>query len=69
MVFVTINLFLLKFYNERFFESMTFFYIAIPMMVYLICILFINLMEFIKLLHIEELSGGEDDSGALISPK
>jgi hypothetical protein len=26
-------------------------------------------MEFIKLLHIEELSGGEDDSGALISPK
>lgn len=69
MVFVTVNLFLLKFYNERFFESMSFFYIAIPMMVYLICILFMNLMEFIKLLHIEELAGGEDDSDALISPK
>lgn len=69
LVFVMVNMFLFKFYSERFFDAMSFFNVAIPMMVYLICTLFSNLMEFIKLLHIEDLAGGEVDDSQLISPK
>jgi hypothetical protein len=54
LTLVMVNLFLLKFYNERFFDAMTFFIISVPMLAYLIGTLFINLMEFIKLLHIED---------------
>ena len=61
-------MFLLKFYSERFFDAMSFFNVCIPMLVYLICILFSNLMEFIKLLHIEDMAGDADES-QLISPK
>lgn len=68
LMFIMVNMFLLKFYSERFFDAMTFFNVSIPMLIYLICTLFINLMEFIKLLHIEDLAGDTDDS-QLISPK
>jgi hypothetical protein len=57
-----VNMFLFKFYNERFFDAMSFFNVAIPMLFYLICTLFSNLLEFIKLLHVEELTGEADDS-------
>ena len=68
LTLVLVNMFLLKFYSERFFDAMSFFNVSIPMLIYLICTLFGNLMEFIKLLHIEELAGESDDS-QLISPK
>jgi len=66
MAFVMINMFFLKFYNETFFDAMTFFNIAVPMMIYLIGTLFITLMEFIKLIHIEDLEGNESEE--LITP-
>lgn len=61
-MFVMVNMFLLKFYSERFFDAMSFFNVSVPMLVYLIGTLFMNLMEFIKLLHIEDLAGDADDS-------
>ena len=64
LTLVIVNMFMLKFYSERFFDAMTFFNIAVPMLAYLICTLFMNLMEFIKLLHIED-----TDQDQLISPK
>ena len=68
IAFLMINMLLLKFYSERFYDAMTFFNISVPIMAFLICSLFMNLMEFVKLLHIEEMtdSGASD---ALISPK
>ena len=66
MAFVMINMFFLKFYNETFFDARTFFNIAVPMMIYLIGTLFITLMEFIKLIHIEDLEGNESEE--LITP-
>ena len=68
LTFILVNMFLLKFYSERFFDAMSFFNVSIPMLIYLICTLFSNLMEFIKLLHIEDLAGETDDT-SLISPK
>uniref|UniRef100_A0A7S3CTZ0 Uncharacterized protein n=1 Tax=Strombidium rassoulzadegani TaxID=1082188 RepID=A0A7S3CTZ0_9SPIT len=64
LTLVIVNMFLLKFYSERFFDAMSFFNISVPMLGYLICTLFTNLMEFIKLLHIED-----SDSESIISPK
>ena len=64
LLFVIVNMFLLKFYSERFFDAMTFFNISVPMLAYLICTLFVNLMEFIKLLHIED-----NDSDSILSAK
>ena len=54
ITFVMINMLLLKFYSERFYDAMTFFNISVPIMAYLICTLFANLLEFVKLLHIED---------------
>jgi hypothetical protein len=68
LTFIMVNMFLFKFYSERFFGAMSFFNVAIPMLIYLICTLFSNLLEFIKLLHIEDLTGDTDDT-QLISPK
>lgn len=67
MAFIMVNMFFLKFYNETFFDAMTFFNIAVPMMIYLIGTLFITLMQFIKLIHIEDLEGSDNDQ--LITPK
>jgi len=67
ITFVMVNLFLLKFYSERFYDAMTFFNISVPIMAYLIGTLFMNLLDFVKLLHIEELSDGGSDQ--LVSPK
>ena len=61
-MFVMVNMFLLKFYSERFFDAMSFFNVSVPMLVYLIGTLFMNLMEFIKLIHNEDLAGDADDS-------
>ena len=66
MAFIMVNMFFLKFYNETFFDAMTFFNIAVPMMIYLIGTLFITLMEFIKLIHIEDMDSNESEE--LISP-
>ena len=55
VMFVVVNMFLLKFYNDNFFESMTFFLMSTPMLVYLICTLLMNLLDFIKLIHLEEM--------------
>jgi len=60
MMFLTINLFFIKFYDSTFFELMTFFKITIPIMGYLICTLFLNLLEFMKLLHIEEIEASKN---------
>jgi len=70
-MFIMMNMFMLKFYSDRFFDAMTFFIMVVPLLGYLICSLFVNLMEFIKLLHIEELSGSltEEESNSIISPK
>ena len=61
LTFVIVNMFLLKFYSERFFDAMTFFNVAVPMLIYLVCTLFSNLIEFIKLLHIEDLASDSDE--------
>jgi hypothetical protein len=66
ITFVMVNMFLAKFYSERFFEAMTFFNIAVPMMLYLIVCLFKNLIEFMKLLQIEDMSSSDEDS--LVTP-
>ena len=68
LMFVMLNMFLLKFYSERFFEAMTFFYVAIPMMLFLIISLFKNLFEFIKLLHIEDITGSDEENAPLVTP-
>ena len=54
LTFIVVNLFLAKFYSERFFEAMTFFNIAVPLMLYLIICLFQNLIKFTQLLQIED---------------
>ena len=71
LIFVMANMFMLKFYSDRFYEAMTFFLLACPLLIYLVCTLFVNLMEFIKLLHIEEMSGSlnEEEQNSIISPK
>lgn len=48
IVFVMANLLVLKFYNERFFEAMSIFNISAPILLYLVCCLLVNLMDFIK---------------------
>jgi hypothetical protein len=72
IVFVMANLLILKFYNERFFDAMSIFNICTPILLYLVCCLLINLMDFIKQMHIEEMTGSscEDESGldSIISP-
>ncbi len=57
IVFLMINLFILKFYSERFFDAMSFFNISIPVMLYLVCCLIINLLDFVKQMHIDEMTG------------
>ena len=57
IMFVMVNMFMFKFYSERFYDAMTFFLLGCPLLLYLVVTLFMNLMEFIKLLHIEEMSG------------
>jgi hypothetical protein len=52
-----INLFILKFYSERFFDAMSFFNISIPIMLYLVGCLIINLLDFVKQMHIDEMTG------------
>jgi len=71
VMFVMANCFLLKFYSERFYDAMTFFLLSIPLLGYLVCTLIVNLLEFIKILHIEELSGSltEEEANQMISPK
>lgn len=64
-------MFLFKFYSDRFYDAMTFFILAVPMLGYLLAQLLMNLLEFIKLLHIEELDGSlnEEEANAIMSPK
>lgn len=71
VLFVIVNMFLLKFYSDRFFDAMTFFLLSTPMLLYLVVSLFVNLLEFIKLLHIEELSGSltAEEAQGLVTPK
>ena len=71
VMFVMANCFMLKFYSERFYDAMTFFLLSIPLLAYLVCTLVFNVLEFIKILHIEELSGSlsEEEASQLISPK
>jgi hypothetical protein len=57
LLLVMVNMFLLKFHSQMFFDAMTFFILSVPMLIYLVVTLFTNLMQFIKLLHIEEISG------------
>ena len=70
IIFLMMNLFLLKFYSEMFFDAMTFFNISVPMMIYLVFTLFLTLIEFMKQLALEEKVGvSEEDEGSIISPK
>ena len=81
MTFIMVNLFFIKFYDVTCFQLMTFFKITVPIMAYLVCTLFLNLIEFMKLLHIEEIEANksrkrkknkaqaEEEESALISPK
>lgn len=61
-----INLFILKFYSERFFDAMSFFNISIPIMLYLVGCLIINLLDFVKQMHIDEMTGSpvEEDENS-----
>ena len=43
-----VNMLMLKFYSERFFDAMTFFNICVPIMAYLIGTLVLSLMDFVK---------------------
>ena len=54
--FLMVNLFLIKLANEEFFTIMTFLKIAVPMIGYLICCLALNLIDFMKLIHLEEMA-------------
>jgi hypothetical protein len=65
---LVVNLFLIKFYNGEFFEAMTFFKICVPLMIYFIGMLFLNLIEFVKLLHIED-PNADDEEPSIVSPK
>ena len=56
-----LNMFLLKFYSETFFDAMSFFNLGVPFMLYLICTLFSNLLEFIKQILLEDMAGSEND--------
>ena len=56
LIFVTINLFFLKFMvSEQFFESMTFFMIAIPFLGCLLISTFMKLYKLLQLMHVEAL--------------
>ena len=61
LTFIMVNMLLLKFYSERFYDAMTFFNISVPIMAFLIGTFFMNLMNFVKLLHIEEMTDGGSD--------
>ena len=61
IVFLMSNLFILKFYSERFFDAMSFFNISIPIMLYLVCCLVFNLLDFVKQMHIDEMTGSPVD--------
>ena len=66
IAFLMINLFILKFYSERFFDAMSFFNISIPIMLYLVGCLIINLLDFVKQMHIDEMTGSpvEEDENS-----
>jgi hypothetical protein len=69
--FVVVTMFIAKFYNDRFFEAMSFFLLSCPFLVYLVGTLIVNLVEFVKLIHIEEMTGSltEEESQELVSPQ
>ena len=59
---VSLNLLFVKLYKDQLFEAMSFFVVLIPIMAYLIGVLFGNLLKFIQLMHIED---AEDESSVL----
>lgn len=59
---VSLNLLFVKLYKDQLFEAMSFFAVLVPLMAYLIGVLFGNLLKFIQLMHIEE---SEDESSVL----
>ena len=59
---VSANCMLLKLYSEQFYDAMSYFAVLLPLMIYLIIMLFGNLLKFIKMMHIEE---SEDESAIL----
>ena len=66
LTFLVLNMFLAKFYNETFFDAMSFFNLGVPFMLYLICMLFSNLLEFIKQILIDDIN---DESDSILTPK
>lgn len=63
-----VTLFLAKFYNETFFDAMTFFMISVPMLAYLVFNIFMNMLDFIKQLHLDDLAGmNQDEDAPMIS--
>ena len=60
LTFTIVNMFLLKLYNEKFFDAMTFFLMAMPLLAYFFVTLAKNLWDFITILHIEEMTGETD---------
>ena len=48
LAFIMVNMLMLKFYSERFFDAMSFFNICVPIMAFLVGTLVLNLMEFVK---------------------
>lgn len=52
--FVSTNLLFVKLYSEETFAAMSFFTILLPAMIYLIGTLFMRLLKFIQLMHMED---------------
>lgn len=52
--FVTVSLLFLKLYSLNTFNSLSFFTVCLPVMLYLVITLFSHLLKFIQMMHIED---------------
>jgi len=64
-VFLTVNLFLLKLYSDQAYDALSFTTVFLPMMVFFILSIVLNILKFVKLMHTEKL----DEDDGILSPK
>lgn len=63
--FVSTNLLFLKLYSEVAFAAMSFFTVLLPALIYFIGVLFVKLLKFIQLMHMEDI----DDESTILTVK
>ena len=54
LIFVVSLLFMAKFYSETFWNAMTFFNICVPILLFLLIKILMNIMEYIKFISIDD---------------